>query len=67
MRLHRMNVDLNEIDWDSRTVHWMKAHRYPKKIRFFYFFEWLPLPLPLKLLYAHLFYVLAEKPDGTAS
>ncbi len=42
----------------------MKAGRYPAKIKFLYFFEWLPLPLPLKLIYAHLFYVLAEKPEG---
>ena len=32
MKLHRKNVDLNKIDWDSR-----------------------------KLLYAHLFWVLAER------
>ena len=61
MRLHRKNVDLNEIDWESRTIAWMKSGRYPAKIRLLYFFEWLPLPFPVKLLYAHLFYVLAEK------
>jgi len=64
MRLHRMNVDLNEIDWDSRTVHWMREGRYPPKIKLLYFFEWLPLPLPLKLIYAHLFWVLAEVPGA---
>jgi len=62
MRLHRMNVDLNTIDWDSRTVHWMKADRYPLKIKLLYLFEQLPLPFFVKLLYAHLFYVFAEKP-----
>ncbi len=61
MRLHRMNVDLNEIDWDSRTVHWMKSGHYPAKIKFLYLFEQLPVPWPLKLAYAHLFYVLAER------
>jgi hypothetical protein len=61
MRLHRMNVDLNKIDWDSRTVHWMKAGRYPLKIRLLYLAERLPLPFPLKLLYAHLFYVVGAK------
>ncbi len=64
MRLHRMNVDLHEIDWDSRTIHWMKQGQYPLKLSLLYFFEWLPLPLPLKLLYAHLYYVLAEVPAG---
>ncbi len=61
MRLHRKQVDLHKIDWDSRTVHWMKAGRYPVKIKLLYMFEALPLPFLLKLLYAHLFYVLAEK------
>ena len=49
MRLHRMNVDLNKIDWDSRTIGWMQAQAYPPKLKFLYFFEWLPLPLPLPL------------------
>jgi len=61
MRLHRMNVDLNTIDWDSRTLGWMQSGRYPPKIHLLYLAERLPLPLPLKLLYAHLFWVLAEK------
>ena len=64
MRLHRMNVDLNKIDWDSRTIHWMREGRYPPKLRWLYLFEQLPLPLPLKLIYAHLFYVLAEVPGS---
>jgi hypothetical protein len=65
MRLHRMQVDLNKIDWDSRTLGWMRSGRYPLKLKLLYLFEWLPLPLPLKLLYAHLFYVVAEKPGAS--
>ncbi len=61
MKLHRKNVDLNKIAWGSRTIEWMKRGKYPFKIRFYYLFEMLPLPFPLKLLQAHLFYVLAEK------
>jgi hypothetical protein len=64
MRLHRKNVDLNTIAWESRTLTWMKTGKYPPKIRFLYFFEWLPLPFLVKLFYAHLFYVLAEKPEA---
>ena len=60
MKLHRMNVDLNKIDWDSRTIGWMKSGDYPPKLKFFYFFEWLPLPFLIKLIYAHLFYVVAR-------
>jgi hypothetical protein len=66
MRLHRMNVDLNKIDWDSRTIHWMKSGRYPPKLKLLYLFERLPLPLPVKLLYAHLFWVLGEVPSARA-
>lgn len=61
MRLHRRNVNLNKIDWESRTIRWMKTGRYPLKIRLMYLFEMLPLPFIVKLAYAHLFYVLAEK------
>jgi hypothetical protein len=61
MRLHRMNVDLNKIDWDSRTIHWMKAGSYPTKIKLLYLAEAAPLPFWIKLFYAHLHYVLAEK------
>jgi hypothetical protein len=63
MKLHRMNVDLNKIDWDSRTIGWMKSGRYPLKLSLFYFFEWLPLPYLIKLIYAHLFYVVARVAD----
>jgi hypothetical protein len=61
MRLHRMNVDLNKIDWDSRTIHWMKSGRYPTKIKLLYLAEALPLPWVVKLIYAHLFWILARK------
>jgi len=61
MKLHRKNADLNEIDWESHTVQWMKAGKYPLKIKFLYLFECLPMPFIIKLLYAHLFYVIAEK------
>jgi len=62
MRLHRMKVDLNKIDWDSNTIHWMKAGRYPTKIKLLYLAEALPLPWFVKLIYAHLFWILARKP-----
>jgi hypothetical protein len=61
MRLHRMNVDLNKIEWDSRTIHWMKSGVYPPKIKLLYLAEALPLPWVIKLVYAHLFWVLARK------
>jgi len=64
MKLHRKQVDLLKIDWDSRTIGWMKINQYPPKLKLLYCFEWLPLPYPLKLLYAHLFYTLAAKSES---
>ncbi len=64
MKLHRKKTDLNTIDWQSRTVEWMKTDQYPLKLKFYYCFEWLPLPFVIKMFYAHLFFVLAEKTPG---
>jgi hypothetical protein len=64
LRLHRMNVDLRGLDWDSRSIAWMESGQYPLKIRLLYLFERLPLPLFLKRYYAHLSYVIAEKPQN---
>lgn len=61
MKLHRKATNLNKIDWESRTIQWMKKGRYPLWLKFFYLFEILPLPFRFKLVYAHLFYVLAGK------
>jgi hypothetical protein len=60
MRLHRLDVDLNKIDWDSRTIHWMKSGAYPVKLKLLHAFERFPMPWPIKLFYAHLFWVLGE-------
>ena len=51
----------HKIDWDSRTINWMKEEKYPNKFKFYYAIENLPLPWILKLPYAHLFYVIGEK------
>ena len=66
MRLHRLGVDLNTIDWDSRTIHWMRKRAYPLKIKLLYLAEALPLPWSVKLVYAHLFWVLARVPASAA-
>ncbi len=64
MRLHRKGVDLSGLAWRSRTVEWMRSGQIPARIRLMYLVERLPLPLPLKLIYAHLFYVLACVPEA---
>jgi len=61
VRLHRMPIDLNSVNWHSNLVNYMAQNRYPAWIRAVYAFERLLMPFPLKYLYAHLFYVLGEK------
>ena len=41
---------------------WMQTGEYPLKLKLLYFFEWLPIPWRIKLIYAHLYYVLARVP-----
>jgi len=60
-RLHKKHMHLNTLEWESRTIQWMQSGKYPLLIRLLYLFEMIPLPFRVKLLAAHLFYVLAEK------
>ncbi|MEO5377692.1 MAG: class I SAM-dependent methyltransferase [Magnetococcus sp. DMHC-6] len=61
LRLHRRNEDLHQLAWESRTVDWMQKGVYPRKLFWLSLGERLPLPWPLKLFYAHLFWIVVEK------
>ena len=61
MRLHRMNIKNDDIEWHSRTIDYMKEGKYPDWIKYVYAFERFPMPLFIKYLYSHLFYVIGEK------
>ncbi len=62
MRLHRMNLNNDDIDWYSNTIDFMmKRKEYPKWIKYVYAFERFPMPLAIKYLYSHLYYVIGEK------
>ena len=61
VRLHRMPIDLNSVDWHSNLVDYIAQDRYPLWMRTVYAFERIPMPLPFKYLYAHLFYAIGEK------
>jgi hypothetical protein len=61
MRLHKLNIDPQNTKWHSKTINYIKCGRYPSWIYFLYALECLPLPWQLKLLNAHLYYVLGEK------
>ncbi len=61
MKFHKMEDKINHIKWKSNTVNYMKNNSYPKWINHMYKFEKMPMFWPVKLLYAHLFYVVGEK------
>ncbi len=60
MKLHKINKDLTTIDWKSPTVEYLQTD-FPGWMKAVYVIEKLPLPLLLKLPYAHLFYIIGEK------
>jgi hypothetical protein len=62
LRLHRLGVDLDALDWQSDYFEYGTNGGVPTWIRAVHAFERLPMPRLLKTLYAHLFFVLAEKP-----
>ena len=61
IRLHRMNVDIDKIDWHPTIVDYIKQRNYPIWIKAIWAFEKLPVPMIVKLPYSHLFYVLGNK------
>ena len=62
MRLHRMNINNDDINWWSNTIDYLKKKKeMPNWIKYVYAFERIPMPLFLKYIYSHLFYVIGEK------
>ena len=61
LRLHRMKVDFKDVDWESNTKDYLKNKKYPLWIKLIYLFESLPVPFHIKLLYAHIYYMIGRK------
>lgn len=61
VRLHRMNVDFNKMDWEAPYVDMLKNNSFPKWMRLVYIVEMLPLPKFVKSVYSHINYTIAEK------
>lgn len=61
VRLHRSNRNLANVDWYSKFIDYILEQKYPKWMKIVYFFESIPVPKMLKMLYSHIFYVLGEK------
>lgn len=61
LRLHRMNVDFSEVEWESNTLYYLKNQKYPLWIRLIYLIESLPVPFHIKLFYAHIYFMIGKK------
>lgn len=60
IRIHKMNFS-GEMDWHSETLNYIKNNSTPNWIKKIHKFECLPIPLAVKLIYAHIYYVIGEK------
>lgn len=62
VKLHKANKDMRKLDWHSNLIGAIKTNKVPMWIKVLYHcWEQLPMPVLLKLPYAHIFYVLGEK------
>ncbi len=60
VRIHKMNFS-GEISWQSNTIEYVKNNSTPGWIKLIRRFECLPLPLAIKLIYAHIYYIIGGK------
>lgn len=63
IRLHRNPVDFSTMDWGVPYIEYVKNNTFPKWFKWVYAIEKLPLPLFIKHLHAHIFYVIGELPE----
>lgn len=61
VRLHRMNIDFDKIDWEAPYINMLKNNMFPKWIKAVYFIEKIPFPQFIKSVYSHINYTIAEK------
>jgi hypothetical protein len=61
MRLHKNNITFESAQWDVPYVEMSRKNRIPLWMKMMYAWETVPMPSFIKTLYAHIFYVVAEK------
>lgn len=61
MRLHREKINIHNVEWRSRNLEYIKDNSYPLWMKLVYGFESIPIPMHLKLLYAHMYYLMGLK------
>lgn len=60
IRLHRQVDNTKEVEWRSHYLEWVETGGFPVWLKMVYLLEKLPIPLLLKYIYAHLFYVIVD-------
>lgn len=60
VRLHRMNIDFNQIEWESPYMEMLAAGQYPVWVKLVYAVEKIPFPKFIKSIYSHINYTIAE-------
>lgn len=61
VRLHRLNIDFNKMDWEAPYVEMFADHSFPLWMKLVYIVERFPFPKFIKSIYAHINYTIAEK------
>ena len=57
IRLHKNNITFDNVDWIVPYIDYLKNNKYPSWFKYVYFVERLPIPLFMKYIYAHIFFV----------
>lgn len=61
VRLHRMNIDFNQMDWEAPYIDMLVNNSFPLWMKMVYVIERFPLPKFIKSIYSHINYTIAEK------
>lgn len=61
IRLHKSGITFDNVEWQVPYVDYLKNNKFPSWFKYVYFIERLPMPLFLKFIYSHIFFVLGEK------
>ena len=61
MRLHRENIMFDNVDWESPYIDHRRNDDFPSWIKAVHAWERIPMIAPIKSLYSHINFVIAEK------
>lgn len=61
VRLHRMNVDFNKMDWETDYTDMLCKNEFPLWVKLVYLVEKFPMPKFIKSIHSHINYIIVEK------